>query len=145
MSPFTQVIYFITGKLNEEDIDEKLINGLPTHYILQMCTNVDELNIYLNEYFNNYGVIKLSTMDLIQFLRKIFTQIPNSKYRNWFFPKKPSKNETLKNFHEKYPWLKKEEIQMLYDELLDKEEKSMVDETFDPTFKNKTRKSRKKK
>lgn len=140
LSPFTQVIYYITGKLDEEDIDIKLINSLPVNYILQMCVDIDELVVYLDEYFNNYGLTKLDTFDLVKFLRKVFSQIPNSKYRNWYFPNKPSKNDVLKNFHERYPWLKKDEIELLYDHLLSKEEKEMIDETFNPTYKGKIKK-----
>lgn len=142
LSPFTQIIYFVTNKLSENNIDCDLIRGLPTLYILKMFIDFNPNIKILNDLYNKYSVNSVDNILLLKELKKYYQQ---EKYKEWFFPKKEKDLEdVLNSLWDVYPDMKKYELEYAYS-LLTKDEIDIFDDMYSSKKKDKvkTKKSKK--
>lgn len=101
-----------------EDIPEILKYNSPIHatFLLKTFVSNAKLNFYLNKYLNNIGVRYISKEDLFYFIKQCIIDFKVNRrsihYSKW------SHNDALTNkLIKKFPLLKKDEVQILSDEI----------------------------
>lgn len=92
-------------------------NSPITHtFVLQLFLRHGKLNDYLNTYFNNIGLRYLDKEEFFKFIKKCVIDFRINKRDTVFYPRK-AYNKLFDILREKFPFLKKDDVYLLIEEI----------------------------
>lgn len=127
ISPYAKFKNWLFDNNPDSELDEitlKSINPLP---IMAMFGTLNEVTIYINDTYNNFDTLKYDHYSFYKMLKEIVIKNNIQKYNLSFFTLKKEKNK-YKHMLDKFPFLKKDEINMLVETVKDDHFKNLVKE-----------------
>lgn len=113
-----------TTKIPEDVLKDKSIGQTFLIYFFQYS----HYNIVINKLFNNYGLFSLEREDIFKFVKEC---VLLSGYKQQFISKAPKTTSKLYTIlKNKYPFLKKQEINLLIENIDNSDQKDDVYEMF---------------
>lgn len=94
-------------------------------FVIKMFLRNGPLNSYLNEYFNNVGVWYLDKEELFKFVKKCVIDFKVNR-RDIVYYKRSDKSKLFDLLSVKFPYLKKDDVYLLIDEIEKSEDKDGV-------------------
>jgi len=113
-----------TTEVPEDVVNDKSISQLYLLYYFQSSHYIS----YISKTFNNYGLFAMDRVEIFKFLKQC---IELCGYRPPFVKRGPkTKSKMLDALKVKYPFLKKEEVFMLIEQIDNSDEKDTIYEMF---------------
>lgn len=140
-SPFTEYKKWILDKNNDHLNDDvkKVINN---RFIISCMGNLGMTSVYLNKYLNNFDVMDLDQNDLSFFMKNISNEL-GMKWSDFSFYKSEKQDKKIKEIHNKFPYLKKYEVETLINNIKDESFKESIGVLKKPKKKKTTKKDKK--
>lgn len=112
LSPYAEFKNWLLNSYTNERLPEYIIKIINPRVALSMFGKLNNITIFLNLYFNNYGVMSLQNEEFCYFLKSLVQRFRLNRYDFSFFATM-KKNKSLKELQQKLPYLKKYEIDNL--------------------------------
>lgn len=149
-SPYDILFQWLFSKdLNYNVPNEIIESKISAKYILLNFMNIPKLCLFFDKYFNTYDIYQIKDEDIFKELKILCNKYNVNKKDILYIPfKKLEKNKIVDNLRSRIPYLKKIELEYLYDKLSDDEDFLKFLETYDilsTERKGKKRKSKKSK
>ena len=127
-------------------LDEETLKVINKRSVLCMFGNSNNLTIFINKHFNNFGVMKLDDVEFYSFLKELVKDFKLDKYKYSFF-KHNKIDKALIELHKKFPYLKRREITVLLELAKEDQEFQQLEATLgiEKTKKTKNKKQKKSK
>jgi len=140
-TPYQELYRYLFSDNNDMELSIGTIKGLTQNGIIKMFSNLDDITIWFNEYFNNFYTYELDKRELYKFAKDIVSKF-RIKKKQLSYIKFHSKDKTFDVLHKQFPYLKRYELP-LFSSLLESDDE--YDEIMDALGLKKYKKSRVKK
>lgn len=120
--------YLFDGKYHTDPPEEitKPSSPISNLYCISLFMKCGNLNHYLNQYLNNYGVFYIPKDEMFKFIKRCVRDFKISKRDIWYYSKKQKKNELYDVLSDRYPLLKEYEIYDLCDKINNSDDKNDI-------------------
>jgi hypothetical protein len=112
----------MTNRKEKESLDQSIIKALNPVFVLNFFATHYEVTIFLNKFFNNYGLYNLKSEEFYKYLKQLVNDKNISPYSFSFIKYHPQEKK-ISSMRKFFPYLKREDIILLLD-LMEKEDEN---------------------
>lgn len=103
---------------------------LNNRYVISLFMKNPKMSLYLNKYFNNVNLWYLDKETLFIFLKRCIIDFKVRRGELIFFKKNTNKEELVEKLESRFPELKHDDIQLLYEKIEDSSQKNAIYHSF---------------
>jgi hypothetical protein len=111
-SPYAKFKYWLLYQPINVPLDPVIQKQISKRSVIAMFGYMDNITDFINDYFNDYNIFKLDDTEFFLYFKK-FIRYYNIKKEDLSFFKFTSVDEKIQHLHQKFPLLKKYELQLL--------------------------------
>lgn len=121
VSPYKLFKEWLLNPYPKAELSDEVLKSINPKSILHMFGSMGGITIYLDEYFNNFGLMYCNPLEFYNFLKQLVQKYKIGRYDFSFFASMKM-DKTIQELHRKFPMLKQYEIYDLLDRCKDDEE-----------------------